>query len=198
MIVLGDCNSMFDTLVRITAALKARLPGIGEDPADVDCSIPTSITLICETDTTADKQSLIYTSEEPTCERGDLPHSHTCYSSEPLVNTRDKGHRGGLHEPSLYPASVDVDLSSAPNEATGNIGLNSKDLPDRPSIHYLGLNQAEWQTLIMMYPRDTVSTYAGVKICDICHTMMSTATASHDCSTKDIATIKSWVNRLFF
>ena len=176
---------MFDTLFRITAALKARLPGIEEDPDDVDCSIPAGITLICEAETAADKQSLICTSEEPTCECGDLPHSHACYSSEALVNTRGKDHGSGMHEPSLYPASIDIDLSSAPSEATGNIGFNSKDLPDGLSIHYLGLNQAKWQTLIMIYSRDTTSTYAGVKICDIYHTRMSTSTASHDCSAKD-------------
>jgi hypothetical protein len=198
MTVLGDCNSMFDTLVRITAALKARLPGIEEDPADIDCSIPASITLICEPETASDRQSLICTSEEPTCECGDFPHSDACYSNETLVNTRGSDHGGGMYEPSLYPASADIDLSSAPSEATGNVGFNSKDLPDGLSIHYLGLNQAKWQTLIMMYSRDTVSTYAGVRICDIYHTMMSTSTASHDCSAKDIATIKSWVNKLFF
>ena len=103
-----------------------------------------------------------------------------------------------MYEPSLYPTSVGVDLSSAPSEATGNIGFNSKDLPDGLSIHYLGLNQATWQTLIMTYYRDTVSSYAGVKICDIYLTMMSVATTSHDCLAKDIATIKSWVNKLFF
>ena len=142
MTVLGDCNSMFDTLVRITAALKARLPGIEEDPADVDCSIPASITLICEPETAIDRQSLICTSEEPTCECGDFPHSDACYSSETLVNARDNDHGGGMHVPSLYPASADIDLSSAPSEATGNVGFNSKDLSDGLSIHYLGLNQA--------------------------------------------------------
>ena len=133
----------------------------------IDSSIPAGITLICEPETTADRQSLICTSEEPTCECGDVSHSHTCYSNETLVNTRGNDHGGGMYEPSLYPTSVDVDLSSAPSEATGNIDFNSKDLPDGLSIRYLGLNQAKWQTLIMMYPRDTVSTYAGVKICDI-------------------------------
>ena len=66
MTVLSDCNSMFDTLVRITAALKARLPGIEEDPITVDYSIPAAITLNCEVETLADKQSLLCTSEEPT------------------------------------------------------------------------------------------------------------------------------------
>ena len=61
MAVLGDCNSMFDTLVRITAARKARLPDIEDNPIDADCSIPVGITLICEAETTADKQSLICT-----------------------------------------------------------------------------------------------------------------------------------------
>ena len=61
MAVLGDCNSMFDTLVRITAARKARLPDIEDNPIDADCSIPVGITLICEAETIADKQSLICT-----------------------------------------------------------------------------------------------------------------------------------------
>ena len=59
MTVLGDCNSMFaiDTLVRITAALKARFPGIEEDPVTIDCSIPATITLNCEVETLADWQA---------------------------------------------------------------------------------------------------------------------------------------------
>ena len=65
MTVLGNCNSMFGTLVRIIAALKVRFPGIKEDPITVDCSIPAAITLNCEVETLADKQSLLCTSEEP-------------------------------------------------------------------------------------------------------------------------------------
>ena len=69
MTVLGDCNSMFDTLVRLTAALKARLPGIEEGRAHIDCLIPCAITPIChcQAETVADQQSLLCTSEEPEC-----------------------------------------------------------------------------------------------------------------------------------
>ena len=59
MIVLGDCNSMFDTMVRITAALKARLLGIEGCPIAVDSSIPAAITLNCGAETLAGKQSLL-------------------------------------------------------------------------------------------------------------------------------------------
>ena len=47
MSVLGDHNSMFVTLVRLTASLQRRIPGMGEDSDDVD-ALP--ITLICQRD----------------------------------------------------------------------------------------------------------------------------------------------------
>ena len=75
--------------------------------------------------------------------------------------------------------------------------VSAKTLPTDLSIHYLGLNQAQWQTLIMMYARDVVSTYAGNRIVDIYHTLMSTSAATHECSAKDIATIKAWRDKLF-
>ena len=195
MTVLGDCNSMFDTLVRITAALKARLPGIEEDPITVDCSIPAAITLNCEVETLADQQSLLCTSEEPTCSC-DNHSSGSCdmatfyCSTETLINTRSTSHGGGMHEPSLYPGSDTVDVFDAPHETTGDVGFTNKTLPSGLRIHYLGLNQAQWQTVIMMYAKDLTSTYAGIRIIDIYHTLMSTSAASHECSAKDAATIK--------
>ena len=50
----------------------------------------------------------------------------------------------------------------------------------------------------MMYAKDVVSTYAGIRIVDICHTLMSTPAATHECSAKDIATIKAWHDNLFY
>ena len=203
MTVLGDCNSMFDTLVRITAALKARLPGIEEDPITVDCSIPAAITLNCEVETLADMQSLLCTSEEPTCNCDhhsvDSCEMATFYcSTETLINTRSTSHGGGMHEPSLYPGSDSIDMSDAPHETTGDVGFTGKTLPSGLRIHYLGLNQAQWQTVIMMYAKDVTSAYAGIRIIDIYHTLMSTSSATHDCSAKDVATIKSWHNKLFY
>jgi hypothetical protein len=202
MTVLGDCNSMFDTLVRLTAALKARLPGIEEDPAQVDCSIPCAITLICQAETVADQQSLLCTSEEPECDCTECFDSSQmstfCCSTETLIKTRSTAHGGGMHESTLYPGTDCADLSDAPREATGNVGFTAKTLPTDLSIHYLGLNQAQWQTLIMMYARDVVSTYAGIRIVDIYHTLMSTSAATHECSAKDIATIKAWHDKLFY
>ena len=198
MTVLGDQNSMFDTLVRITAALKARLPGIEQDPDDVDHTIPAGITLICEQESTADIQSLLCTSEEPTCDCGDCIEAVMTYSTETLVNTRSDSHGGGMHEPTLYPSSCDPELASAPAESAGNVGFSDKTLPDGLHIHYLGLTQDKWQTLIMMYSRDTTTMYAGIKVCDIYQTLMSTSSATQDCSAKDVATIRSWLNKLFF
>ena len=198
MTVLGDQNSMFDTLVRITAALKARLPGIEQDPDDVDHTIPAGITLICEQESTADIQSLLCTSEEPTCDCGDCIEAVMTYSTETLVNTRSDSHGGGMHEPTLYPSSCDPELAAAPAESAGNVGFSDKTLPDGLHIHYLGLTQDKWQTLIMMYSRDTTTMYAGIKVCDIYQTLMSTSSATQDCSAKDVATIRSWLNKLFF
>ena len=194
---------MFDTLVRITAALKARLPGIEEDPITIDCSIPAAITLNCEVETLADQQSLLCTSEEPTCSC-DNHSSGSCdmatfyCSTETLIKTRSTSHGGGMHEPSLYPGSDTVDVFDAPHETTGDVGFTNKTLPSGLRIHYLGLNQAQWQTFIMMYAKDLVSTYAGIRIIDIYHTLMSTSAASHECSAKDAATIRSWHNKLFY
>ena len=193
---------MFDTLVRLTAALKVRLPGIEEAPAQVDCSIPCAITLICQAETVADQQSLLCTSEEPECDCTECFDSSQmstfCCSTETLIKTRSTAHGGGMHESTLYPGTDCADLSDAPREATGNIGFTAKTLPTDLSIHYLGLNQAQWQTLIMMYARDVVSTYAGIRIVDIYHTLMSTSAATHECSAKDIATIKAWHDKLFY
>ena len=51
-----------------------------------------------------------------------------------------------------------------------------------------------------MYAKDLTSTYAGVRIIDIyhMHTLMSASTASHECSAKDAATVKSWHNKMFY
>ena len=49
-----------------------------------------------------------------------------------------------------------------------------------------------------MYSRDTDTVYARIKICDIYQTLMSTSAATSACSAKDVATIRSWLNKLFF
>ena len=58
---------MFDTLVRMTAALRLRIPGISEDHDSVD-ALP--ITLMSQAETEIDASSLVCTSEEPDCEGG--------------------------------------------------------------------------------------------------------------------------------
>ena len=90
--------------------------------------------------------------------------------------------------------SDSIDMSDAPHETTGDVGFTGKTLPSGLRIHYLGLNQAQWQTVIMMYAKDVTSAYAGIRIIDIYHTLMSTSSATHECSAKDVATIKSWHN----
>ena len=200
MIVLGDCDSMFDTLVRITAALKARLPGNEEDPITVDRLVPAAIILNCEVGTLADKQSLLCTSKEPTCSC-DHHSSGFCdmatfyCSTETLINTRSTSHGGAMHELSLCTGSDAVDVFEAPHETTGDAGFIHETLPSGRQIHYLGLNQAQWQTSFMMYAKDLTSTYADVRFIDIYHTLISTSAASHECSAEDAATIKSWHNR---
>jgi hypothetical protein len=105
MTLLGDCNSMFDTLVSLTAALKARLPGIEEDPAHVDCSIPWAVTLICQAETVADQQSLLCTSEELECDCTECIDSSQmstfCCSTETLINNRSTAHGGDMHQSTL-------------------------------------------------------------------------------------------------
>ena len=103
-----------------------------------------------------------------------------------------------MHEPSLYPGSDSVDLFDAPHETTGVVGVIGKTLPSGLQIHYLGLDQAQWQTGIMMHAKDLTSTHAGVCTIDVDHTLMSTSAASHERSAKDAATIKSWHNRIFY
>jgi hypothetical protein len=121
-----------------------------------------------------------------------------CCPPETLIDTRSTAHGGDMHESTLYPGTDCADLSDAPREATGNVGFTAKTLPTDLSIHYLGSNQPQWQTLIMIYAKDVVSTYAGVRIVDIYHTLMSTSAATHECSAKDIATIKAWHDKLFY
>ena len=147
MTVLGDCNNMFDTLVRITAALKAQLLGIEEDPITVDCSIPAVITLNCIVETLADKQSLLCTSEEPTCScdshnSGSCDMATFCCSIETLIKTRSTSHGGGMHGPSLYPASDATDVFEAPHVTAGDVGFNSKDFAIRTSVSLLGLESS--------------------------------------------------------
>jgi hypothetical protein len=103
-----------------------------------------------------------------------------------------------MHKPSLYPGSDAADVFDALHETTGDVGFTNRTPPSGLQIHYLGLNQAQWQTDIMMYAKDLTPTYAGVRIIDIYHTLMSTSAASHECSAKDAATIKSWHNKLFY
>ena len=67
MSVLGDHNSMFDTLVRMTEALKLRIPGIAQDADDVD-ALPLPITLMTQTETVLDQQALMCISDSPTCD----------------------------------------------------------------------------------------------------------------------------------
>jgi len=65
MSVLGDHNSMFDTLVRMTEALKLRIPGIAQDADDVD-ALPLPFTLMTQTEIVQDQQALMCISDSPT------------------------------------------------------------------------------------------------------------------------------------
>ena len=179
MSVLGDHNSMFDTLVRLTASLRLRIPGIGEDPEEVD-ALP--ITLICQHETPADSLALLCDEET------DEPHSVTL---DTLLGSDSE--QLPLDSPG---ATAEADeMAHAPTIAAGDTGHSLKTLPAGYAIHYLGLNQAQWSCLIMTYNEDDTSSYAGVKIKDIYNAMIS---GSADCSPNDLATIRSWTDRLFF
>ena len=60
------------------------------------------------------------------------------------------------------------------------------------------LSELEKQECIGQACLDIVSTYAGVRILDIYHTLISTSTATHEYPTKDNASIKAWHNKLFY
>ena len=196
MSVLGDCNSKFDTRVRLTAALKARLPGIVQNNPDAD-AMP--ITLICGTENLADMQSFVCSSESPHCSCSDsgscgvhddlttmgsrsetlftahVSNSESSFKLTTTLNVDDshRSHGGGSHDINLSKIhGLPIpEHTPAPAEAAGDIGLDPKNLPDGLAVHFLGLTQAKWQTLIMMYSRDSTSKYAGIRICDIHHTL---------------------------
>ena len=65
--VLDDHNSMFDTLVRMTKALRLRIPGMAQDVDDID-ALPLPITLMTQTETVLDQQALMCIFDSPTCD----------------------------------------------------------------------------------------------------------------------------------
>lgn len=188
MSVLGDCNSMFDTLVRMTAALKARIPGIEQDPDDSD-ALP--ITLICQPATPADVLSLTCECDQPACncstESVDCihPYAMVCSPNATLLNNHNDG----------APSEDDLDQASAPAETAGDCGHSEKTLPVDVSIHYLGLNQAKWQTLIMMYERDSKSKYADIFVRDIYRVLLGSV---HGIPNSVVSTVRSWRNKMFY
>ena len=70
------------------------------------------------------------------------------------------------------------EMAQAPLLSAGNTGHTLKSLPPGHAIHYLGLNQAQWSTLIMTYNNDTTSRFAGILIKDVYNELVSgTSTA---------------------
>ena len=192
MSVLGDHNSMFDTLVRMTAALRLRIPGMNEDPETVD-ALP--ITLMSLAETEIDASSLICMSEAADCGgccSGTLVAAEMA-GIEVMVNTRSSS----LFSPedSIDSCKAVDEMDEAPTLSAGHTGHTLKSLPNGYAIHFLGLNQAQWSCLIMTYNNDLASTYAGIRIKDI-YDQLQSGTPHHN--TKHAATIKAWSNKMFF
>ena len=186
MSVLGDHNSMFDTLVRLTASLQRRIPGMSEDSDEVD-ALP--ITLICQRETEAD--SILLACE---CDVGD--ENDTCKADDLMLEVLMGAESESPFQIGSHDTGVEIDeMSRAPPMSAGNTGHTLRTLPPGYAIHYLGLNQAQWSCLINTYNNDDSSAFAGVKIKAIYNEMVS---GSSTCSATDKATIKSWTDRLFF
>ena len=90
MSVLGDHNSTFDTLVRMTSALELRIPGMAEDTETVD-ALP--ITLMSQVETELDASSLICVSEASDC--GGCCSAATCDSSDIVIKESNSFHSTG-------------------------------------------------------------------------------------------------------
>ena len=84
------------------------------------------------------------------------------------------------------------EMDEAPILSAGHTGHSLKSLPTGYTIHFLGLNQAQWSCLIMTYSTDLKSTYVGIHILDIYNQLQSSI--SHH-NTKHAATIKAWSDK---
>ena len=202
MSVLGDHNSMFDTLVRMTAALRLRIPGMNEDSETVD-ALPITLMSLAETET--DISSLSCASDAADCggccagNPAAVCSAAVCSTAaemddiEVMVNTRSSS----LFSPEDSADSCKAidEMDEAPTLSAGHTGHTLKSLPNGYAIHFLGLNQAQWSCLIMTYNNDITSTYAGIRIKDI-YDQLQSGTLHQN--TKHAATIKAWSNKMFF
>ena len=187
MSVLGDHNSMFDTLVRMTSALRLRIPGMVEDAETVD-ALP--ITLMSHIESELDASSLICVSEAPECDG--CCSAPTCGSSDVMIKESNSFHSHGNASDSDKIAD---EMDDAPILSAGHTGHSLKSLPTGYAIHFLGLNQAQWSCLIMTYNTDLRSTYAGIHIKDI-YNQLQSGISHHN--TKHAATIRAWSDKMFF
>ena len=125
-----------------------------------------------QAETALDQQALMCISDSPTCDCCSVLDCEQLVQSTSSTDVFIKYDSPDLSS-SFDGITPHDEMTDAPTIAAGNTGHTLKSLPPGYAIHYLGLNQAQWSCLVMMYNTDAKSSYAGILIRDIYNMLLS-------------------------